>query len=212
MLKLSTAAQEIINKNPLLKWGLSYRLLNLTKLASFIKPQIEARTKKEVKASAILMTLSRMQNISSKLSPKPENFPIENITFRTNLTTMTFLKTKPTQEKINLAHKQIQEEGSFISISEGTNEITLATEEKHIPTIEKFVSKTPVNRQDSLTAIHIKFMQEYNDQPGFLFLVIQQLTLQHINIVEITSTFSELIVYIDSKESRLAFDTLVTSF
>jgi aspartokinase len=42
--------------------------------------------------------------------------------------------------------------------------------------------------------------------------VLQQVAVQGINVVEIASTATELILYLDQKDVRLAFDTLYQRF
>ena len=212
MLKIPKAVQEIINSTPMFKWAISNKLFNLTKLAGLIKPQIEAQTKKEVKESAITMALSRIQTNNSKTLPKPENFKLTNLSFRTGLSILTYNKSERIQQKIETLHHNPNIKASIISITEGDNEITIIMETETFSEIKKTISTTPLNEQSSLTAIHIKFPKESLNTPGLLFLIIQQLALQYINIVEIASTYSEFIVYVDQKESRLAFDTLIGSF
>ena len=158
------------------------------------------------------MALSRIQTNNSKTLPKPENFKLTKLSFRTGLSILTYNKSERIQQKIETLHHNPNIKASIISITEGDNEITIIMETETFSEIKKTISTTPLNEQSSLTAIHIKFPKESLNTPGLLFLIIQQLALQYINIVEIASTYSEFIVYVDQKESRLAFDTLIGSF
>src|SRR3989339_821911 len=125
MIKISEAITEILTKNPFLQFGFHYRLFNLSQLSTFIKPQIEARTKKEVKTSAITMSLSRSQKQLSKITIKPEQYKAENITTYSNLCIMTFVKKQEIHAKINKFYEKIQKEKTYITISEGVNEIRI---------------------------------------------------------------------------------------
>jgi hypothetical protein len=209
MLKIPDAVKEITEKNQLIKFGLAHRLLNLTQLANFIKPQVEARTKKSTKTSAITMALSRIQNTLEKLAPKIEDFELENLAIQKNLAILTYFKNSKVQKALSTIHEEA------ITITEGTNEITITIPETLLSKTTKLLEKAgqePKSVNENLTSIAIKFDEKYNYKPGLLHLILQQLTLQHINIVEITSTHTELIIYLHEEDTRLAFDTLVTSF
>ncbi|MBI5412663.1 hypothetical protein HZA43_05905 [Candidatus Peregrinibacteria bacterium] len=88
MLRISEAILEIVNGNATLQFGLRYRLFNLSQLSAFLRPQIKARTKKEVKIGAVTMHLSRMQRKFLKWMPTQEAYAIENITAHSNLCTI----------------------------------------------------------------------------------------------------------------------------
>ena len=60
MLRISDAIQTILDANQPLRWAFQQRLLNLSAMAAQIKPLVEARTKKNVQLSAIVMNLSRL--------------------------------------------------------------------------------------------------------------------------------------------------------
>ena len=80
MLKIADITRDIIANNPLLQFGLYRDLYNVTQLAREITPQVKARTKKDVKLSAIVMALSRLQKEMTAQRICPEVFRIENLT------------------------------------------------------------------------------------------------------------------------------------
>ncbi|HEY7817166.1 MAG TPA: hypothetical protein VIG29_03030, partial [Vicinamibacteria bacterium] len=61
MKKIADAIEEVIEGNPALAFGIHHRLMNLTQLARFLRPSVEAQTRKEVSDAAVLMSLSRLQ-------------------------------------------------------------------------------------------------------------------------------------------------------
>ena len=46
----------------------------------------------------------------------------------------------------------------------------------------------------------------------FLYYILQQTTLQNINIIEISSTFTEIVLYVEEQDTKLTFDTVYESF
>ena len=74
--------------------------------------------------------------------------------------------------------------------------------------LSDFLSVEPKNLESGISAITLKYSEEYIDVPGFLFFVIQQLYLQNVSIVDVSSTFTELTIFLKTSEAKLAFDTL----
>jgi len=212
MIKISEAITEIINGNSFLQFGFRYRLLNLSQLSAFIKPQIEARTKKEIKISAITMNLSRLQKRFSKLKPKPEEYEIKNITTYSNLCIMTFIKTGEIHAKINKFYEKTQQRKSYITISEGVNEITIIFDNGLLSMLKNLISEKPKFKKENISAIGIKFDEKYTEIPGLIHFLVQHFMMQNINIIEIASTYTELFFYINQNDTKLAFNTLFNRF
>lgn len=209
MLNISGAINEIVNKNSTLLWGLSNRLFNLSQLSRFIRPLIESRTKKSVRPTAILMNLSRSQRRISKISPKINQFKVEDITTRSNLNILTFEKNKLIKKKINEFYKILDEKNEYICITEGTSEITLVFDAKSRQLLGGIKPKKECN---DVSAIGLRFSEKYTNIPGFIYTIVQVLALQNINIIEICSTYTELIVYVTKENTRLTFNTIFDQF
>lgn len=211
MLKIKDSIKEIIENNSFFQFGIYYKLLNLTRVARFIKPHIKAKTKKNVTESAILMCLSRIQN-QTKRKIKDSNFKIENLTIHSDLCTMTFYKTKLIHEKINKIYSKMLINGNFMTISEGTNETTIIFENKFLNEIKKLINERAKFLKEKISSLCIKFNSKYLSTPGLLYLILQQIALLNINIVELNSTETEIILYLETKDIKNAFDTIYNKF
>jgi hypothetical protein len=212
MLKISDALGTIVNVNDFLKAGLAHRLFNLSQLARYLKPLVEARLKKEVKESAILMNLSRMQRNLDKTHKFTDEFVVEKISVQANLFTATFAKTPSVHKQVNQYYKWIQKFEGFLSISESTKEITIITELRFLERMPEFIKDDPIFLKKSLTGIGVQFDSEYTKTPGFLYLVLQKTTLQGVNLIEVFSTYTEFMIFVDHDDTKLAFDTLYLCF
>jgi len=95
-----------------------------------------------------------------------------------------------------------------LTLNRGAQELTLIVDNELSEQIQEKIRTKPKNVTAPVAAISIYFDEKYAEIPGFLYYVIQQITLQGINIVEATSTYTELIVFVAQKDARLAFDTL----
>ena len=213
MRRVSDAINSIIAGNALLQMGLSHRLFNLTQLAKHIQPQVEAWTKKELQSSAILMQLSRLQRKFEDQGPFDDlEIYIDNLIIRSELVTLTYLKTKEIHRSINSLHNKIETKGGYLTLSQGINEVTLIFEKEHLELARSFIAQKPIYRHENIASIGVKLTKRYLETPGFFYLMFQQLYFQNINIIEIASTATELIFYVEQDDVRLAFDTLYNRF
>ena len=78
--------------------------------------------------------------------------------------------------------------------------------------VRSSVPLPPTSFVPGLASLGVTFDERYLDEPGFLYFVLQQLYFQNINIVELASTSTELILYLAQADVRLAFDTIYQRF
>jgi len=212
MLKISDSIKEIVNNNAFLSFGVCNRLLNLSRVAEFIKPLIETRVKKEVKTSAILMGLSRFQQEKCNQKVITEKYEINNLTVYSNLCSMTFFESYEVRKKLSEIYKEIKSQNGRITLIQGVDEVAIIIDEDKASIIEKFITEKPKNIQKSLAALGIYFDPKHYETPGFIHHITQQIAFQGISIYEIASTFTELTIYVEQKNIRLLFDTIHNCF
>lgn len=212
MVKISDVLKELIDKNQFLHFGFSHRLLNLSQTAEWIKPLLKARIKKNVSTSAILMSLSRMVRTRSKILPSMQRMKVASMNVYNDLCELTFDKGSVVQQFLDKAYLQIQKRNGYMTISQGISEITIIVGHDCLGIIKKEIRAKPKFVKDKLAALGVQFDSKYVTNPGMFYYLIQQLTLQNINIWEVSSTYTELIFYIAQNDIRLAFDTLSQAF
>ena len=212
MLKLNDALTHVLERSPALQFGLAERLFNLTQLARFVRPLVEARTKKEVSSSALVMALSRLTRAPIKRSSAPGRMRIENLAVRSGLTAVTLFRTPDTHRAVNQFYTRLKRVDAYLTITEGSNEITVIFPSEHRALLKELVPIPWRHAREGIASLGVRFHHRYLEVPGFLYQIMQQLALQSINIIELASTATEIIVYLDDKDVRLAFDTLMRAF
>lgn len=213
MMRMTDALREIVASNSLLQMGIRHRLFNLTQLAAFIHRQVEARVKKQVQLSAIVMGLSRLQrSVSKRVTRLRSDFRIFNVAIHSDLLAVTYSKTKEVHKGTGDVYNRIQKKGEYITLTEGGNEITLIVEKKNAALVAELIPAAPLQKSQRIASVGVQFDKRYTEVPGFLYTVLQQLYFQNINIIELASTATELILYVDQDDVRLAFDTLYNRF
>lgn len=208
MLKLNEVLEQSIKQNPWLVFGIKNRLFNLTSLANFLKVNLEAKLKKQVSTSSILMALSRLQKRIDIQSSMLVDFKIKNLTLNLNLIVFSYYKNPQTHKVMGEFYAFLQSKREFVNLTEGVSEINIVFDAKFKDEFLDLVGKEYKYRKENLSALVLKFSEEYADCPGFLLSVVEKMFIQNVNLIEVSSTFTELILYVEKTQSKLAFDTL----
>jgi len=211
MFSIRKAIQDIILNNTILTFGMAHKLLNITQTAKWIKPVVEARTKKEVSDIAVIMSLNRLAKNYEKLVPDMKDMKLDRISILSELCALTYLREQSSPEKISALFQSLLAQGHN-TVSLGVNEITLICKDNLKNEVQCIMNTTPLFEKRDLAAIIIQFDRKYVEDVGFVYGIIQLLTLQHINIWEFSSTYTELILYVEETDARLTFDTLYQRF
>ncbi len=213
MIKISDAIQDIVQNNEPLRFGFHHQLLNLSQVARFIHPLVEARTQKKVQVSAILMNLSRMnQRLAQTTLNTQSDFYIDKLNIHTDLCSFTLVKTHQSHRELNQMYRQIQEQNGFMTITEGISEITAIVESENFSLTSQLVTAPVRLVNPHIASVGVTFHEKFIEVPGLLYMILQVVTLQDINIVELASTATEFIIYIDQTDIHLAFDAILSKF
>jgi len=213
MIRLSSTVKNIIEKNALLRQGMKENILNLSEVARKIHPLVETRVKKEVKISSLVLTLSRLnKHYFNQGKFNSIDYKLKKITSYSGLTIITFDNNKELEEKILTIHSFIKSKNSYITLSYGLSEITVIIEQKYSQYLLQKIKAPAKNIQENIAALGVSFEEKYFHYSGLLHAIIKSISWQNINIWEVSSTFTEFVCYIDSKNSRLCFDTLHKQF
>lgn len=208
MLKLSDAITDVVENQSALLFGFRNGLFNLSRLARFLKPLLEVRMKKEVTEASVLMNLSRMSGDFSRLSGKEQPFFIDTLTVHSGLCSATYIRTEGIIRKIHEFYFTNHHGNDFLNLNQGTAEITLVMDEKFIPVLRKHIPGKPKALKRHLASVGVTFDERFYEVPGLMHFLTQRISLQNINIYEYTSTYNELIFYVDERDLLLSFETL----
>ena len=198
---------------PALQFGLHHRLLNLSQVARFICPLVEARVHKSVQPSAVLMSLSRLQRRWENQQPALQRrFRVDRINVQGGLCALTLPKQLATLRELAELFGRVQQEGGYLTLTEGVSEVTVILEQRHMALIPQVLHVIPRRVYRNLAGLGVKFQERYLETPGLLYQLLQQLALQNINVVEVASTTTEFNIYLDDRDVQLAFDSIYNRF
>lgn len=212
MIRISDTVVDLVRGNAFLRFGLYHQLLNLTQVARFVRPMVEARTRKPVRTSAITMALSRLQREISDAPEAAPRFALERINLHAGLCILTFPKSTDIHRNLEAVYSHLTRDGAYMTLTEGTAEITIIFDRSYLTFVLGLVTVTPAGRHDHVSALGVRFDRLYANTPGLIYEILQQLAIQRINVVEIASTGTELNIYLREVDVRRAFDSLYAQF
>jgi len=208
MRKVSDVLKELVSRNSFLAFGLSKRLFNLTQLAEYLRPYVEAASKKEVKNTALVMALSRLGSELSRRTKRSEEIVVESLTAESSLFICTFEKSVRTIKAVQSFSEKVFRDSGFLTLTEGRTEVTLILDKRYRKDLSETIKKTPLHTHTNVASLSIRFDPTYLRRPGFLYTILQKLTFQGVNILEVASTSTEFIVYLHEKDLEMAFSIL----
>ncbi len=212
MKSIPDAVRQTVETDGFLHFGLSNGILNLTKTAKFLRPLIESRTKKGVSLSALTMALSRLRLRKRKVNAYLKDVRLSALNVHKNLAEITYEKTTANIQALEKAEKEIRQKGAYLVITFGTGEITALVDMEYLSHVKKFIPATVKAEIHDLVAVSAQFDEKYIPHVGMVYALVQQLTFQNINIIEFSSTYTELVFYLRKKDLKLVFDTLYDQF
>ena len=157
----------------------------------------------------MLITLTKKKTQKKSSFHKLE---VINITVHSNLCSLSFYTNKEIIKKINLIYMKVEAKNGFISIIHGVNKVNLIINENFFDLVCKHINEHPENIQKNIASLNVQLNKKTCDTPGQFYSLIQAITMQGINIREITSAFHEAMFYVDQTDVKLAFDTLYNCF
>lgn len=196
----------------MLEEGLASGLLNLSAAARTLVPQVRADVMKPVGQAAIVMALSRLAPRLSPGSAEPRRLArqIRDLTVRSNITEFTFHNSPSIvacQQRL-LADLQ-KAMDPFVTLTQGAHEMTVLVHSDLEGLVEKaFARERLVERLPHLAAVAVHLTPKVVGMPGVYYAILKQLMWGNINVVELVSTYTELVLVLNKKDVDRAFAIL----
>ena len=207
-MSVTKEVKAIVSDNFFFEFGLQNRIVNLSQLSRLIKPLVQERLGKKVESNSITMALSRIQNQLTKKAI-PNKLIVEDVSLKNNLCSFTFYKTSESQKQISLFQEYCLVNNKFFTRADSNREIGINFHKNELKEIKNIIKVEPKTYKDNIGAVMVCIPKEYLHLKGVFQYFIQRLTMQNINILEMGSTYTELIFYMDEKDLALAANTFL---
>ncbi len=207
MLTVIQAVRQILFSSDIPLESFRMGILNLSAYAALIHEEVEQKTKKNVQTNTITVALSRLQKELTKVPALRSEFQLQQLSIQPDLIDITYEKTIANMKGIRKL-AEITQNISFLTFSEGVNEITIITPRQHISVVMSCFSDQPKAAYEHLVGISVKFGEEYLPQANLIYSILGALASHRINLMEIVSTYTELTMVIEEKDMRVAVEAL----
>lgn len=200
MIKVGQKVEELINQDHEAAQCLSRGILNLSSYARKIHSSVERATKKDVKLSTIIMSLSRLQRRMDGIKPLLQEVKIDGLTVKTPLAEIVFDKTPDTVTRLSLLEKNIKSRSDeWFSFSQNTRAIIIICSESKTESVVKHMNAKPILLLRDLSAIGLAVDASYHPKPNITFSLLHKIAERKIPLAETISTWSEIIFIFKSE-------------
>jgi hypothetical protein len=212
MIKIQDVVQDIILGEPEAYISLTEGYMNMSSYAHRIRKNVESQTKKQITIASLVVTLSRLRKEFKKTKPLIQKVDIANITTKLPLSEIAYENTDVTVKKLESLHSNISvSREDFFTTTIGTSELTIVCSSRIAEKIIKYFKTKPKFIAHNLSAIGLSFSEEQFTEPNTIFSLVAVLAKARINIIEIVSTYTELLFILnerDFSEAVLLFSDL----
>ena len=208
-LGISGAVRLIVEGNLPAKIALSLGYANISALARLIKPRVEALLGREAGVEAIIAALKRIRPPLE--SPREEVSSVimgSSVTIKTGIHKLSLTRSKRSTKVILDVLRRRHEH--LIHLTEGTSSITIAVDERAAEEILGMVSRENLlEYEEDLAALIISSPPEISAVPGCLIPIYMKLYERGINIEDTSSSYTDTVILVSSKDATEAFTALV---
>ena len=210
MISIKECVDVIVSDNLFLEDSLYNEYLNLSSFALYILPRIEQMTKKEVTIWSIKIALSRIAKEKQNSIPY-KKICSDNIFVKKNISLISLNNTVNSNKLISKLHSiNLWEDKNYFWVIQWVNEIDIIYSKNLKSWIEDILCNHNVKLKiDNLWAIWIHLDEELLNTMWVIYNLTKKLAFYNINIVNILSTYTEIVFVIKEKDIKKAFEVLV---
>lgn len=211
MITVPQMVEKIIKNSPILSELVEEGLVNYSSLARKIQPEIEDTLYKPVTIGSIIMALKRLKiETSNTKALRIALAKITDLSMRSNLVSLTF-SNSPTlfQNQSKLLDFASKTPNSFLTISTGIYETSIFMSKNLVEDADRiFKDEVKKLKVEGLSSITLILPKDAIDTPGIHYSVFKKLYNQGVNVFETASSYTELTIFLYSKDTEKAFATL----
>jgi len=211
MISIKECVDVIVSDNLFLEDSLYNEYLNLSSFALYILPRVEQMTKKEVTIWSIKIALSRISKEKQKSIPY-KRICSDNIFVKKNISLISLNNTINSNKLISKLHSiNLWEDKNYFWVIQWVNEIDIIYSKNLKSWIDDILCNHNIKLKiDNLWAIWIHLDEELLNTMWVIYNLTKKLAFYNINIVNILSTYTEIVFVIKEKDIKKAFEVLMT--
>ncbi|MFA5050010.1 MAG: hypothetical protein WC501_03300 [Candidatus Micrarchaeia archaeon] len=207
MVTIAHIVEKMIKDNPSLELALSKDLISYSKLAREIRKEVEKELNHKVNMPAIIVALKRLKEKSDQIYNEKEHFYALELNTTSSLMELTIGKT----QNLSYLMKRLYEmqeltQGCVLNAIHGNHQTTFVFSERMEEKVKDIIREEQIIFElKNLAQLSIRFDEKMFMAPGFLVYVLKELSWNDINIIEIVSTYTELVIVLEKDKLMKAY-------
>lgn len=212
MRTVSSIVSSILSEDDMATQAISLGVLNLSAYATKILPLVEEKAWKPVQKGTIVVALARIASNQELPALRPQVI-IDDLKIKSPLCDITYEKTEENSESVQTLRGALPiVSRSVFAMTEGMSEITIVASQELLPAIQEHFGVKPKSLFPSVTGISVGFSKEYLSIPNAIYTIMNSVAVKHINIIEIISTYTELMFVLEDKDREACVNALEKHF
>jgi aspartokinase len=211
MTNLADEVRDFLNRNLSIVKCLNSRIINVRALAFFIIKEL----KLGASVHAVMSAIRRYE----KPNNKQKNYPSLDLIFQdSKISTkshLVLIRVKRNFSSLKTLIPQLFDEinhsaGEVLRIFEGRESIKFVIDHSKKEDVIKLIPKEDIiNIDEDLGEINIHLSEKFEDRPGILAPIINELAINDINTIEVVGCTPELIIIVKEKDISQSHDVLL---
>lgn len=208
MVTISRIVEKMIKENPALEIALAKDIISYSKLARYLHDEVQKEFGKSATDAAIMQALKRLREKSEKLYEKKTKFYALELNTNSNIVSITIGKTNKLPQIMQSIYGMKElEEGFVLNATHGNQQTTLLLSKILEHKVNELLEgERIIAKVDNLSQLSVRFDEQMFEAPGFIVYVLKELTWNNINIIEIVSTYTELIIIVKNEDLMKAYN------
>ncbi|NCN82509.1 MAG: hypothetical protein GW947_00940 [Candidatus Pacebacteria bacterium] len=201
MKTIPSAVRTILKEDETAREAARRGILNNSAYAREILNRVENETWKDVEESSISVAINRVTQDTSFQPVKPK-LVFDRISVETGLVDVTYENTLQVIEALNNTIPKLRAtfaQDLYLETN-GQRQITMVMTKSMWDEVIKIVTIKPIGLYSNQVALTIAFDDRYLKIPNFIYAVIGLFAIEYINIIEIFSTMTEIVVVMSESD------------
>lgn len=211
MVTVQHLVRKMVDQRPFVAEALSQGIINNAALAEQLLPYIEKELRKKVTFAAVNMAVRRIaESLGNIPFGKPRFEKDADITLKSNLAEITLFRMDDVQQPLRKLYDIVDmKRGDFLTITQGLHEVTLFINMRQINAMLKIFPARSVKKVvKGLVSLSMTIPPQAINTIGYFFVVTRALVYENINIVDIVSTYTEMIIIVREEDATRSYECL----
>ncbi|MBM4185987.1 MAG: aspartate kinase [Gemmatimonadetes bacterium] len=212
MTRIADVVEREVRRLPFVEAALGDGLFNMSALARQLQPRIRRVIGRPVSDSAIMMALRRLEpRVTRRLvGPRHAAAPVTELTVRSDLMEFAFLSSPTIRTKQGrLLARLGRFQDAFVTFTQGVSQAMLIVNDRFERQVEEcFDGEHRVATVKGLSAIVLRLAPSVVRTPGAYYRILKQLAWDHVNVIDVVSTYTEFTIVIEDRQVDVAFAAL----